>query len=216
MGMTIAQTPGLSAPMRRALAEAGFTTLADLDGQSRTALLHLHGVGKVGLERLAAALDAEGLALDDGHAAWTATDRGEAPMASGRSAEVTTTPTEQVPRDWLASLPWPRRVEQGLALLDLFEEVTGAPGSMWGPSIVGFGQAHYQYASGREGDTFRVGFSPRKAAITLYGLQSYGSQEELVASLGKVRLGKGCIYLNQLDDVDDAALRRLVAAAWAA
>ena len=60
-----------------------------------------------------------------------------------------------------------------------------------------------------------MGFSPRKAAVTLYGLQSYGSDEELVAALGTVRLGKGCIYLTRLEDVDTGALRRLVAAAWA-
>lgn len=214
MGMTIAETPGLSRPMRDALAQAGFTTLADLDGRSRTALLHLHGVGKVGLGRLEEAMRAEGLGLDAGHASWTATDRGERPLQSAGAAEVKTAPTEHSPREWIASLPWPRRVEQGLALLEIFEEVTGAPGRMWGPSMVGFGEAHYQYASGREGDTARVGFSPRKAAITLYGLQSYGSNEHLVEALGKTRLGKGCIYVNQLDDVDEAALRRLIAAAW--
>ncbi|WP_281964736.1 DUF1801 domain-containing protein [Serinicoccus marinus] len=215
MSMTIAETPGLSAPMRSALAEAGFTTLADLDGQSRTALLHLHGVGKVGLTRLQEAMEQEGLALDGGHASWTATDRGEAPLAAGRSAEAKTAPSGDSAREWIAQLPWPRRVEQGLRLLELFEDVTGAPARMWGPSMVGFGEAHYQYATGREGDTMRVGFSPRKGAITLYGLQSYGSHEDLVEALGRTRLGKGCIYVHKLEDIDLAALRRLVAAAWA-
>ncbi|WP_151524687.1 DUF1801 domain-containing protein [Serinicoccus kebangsaanensis] len=221
MGMTIAQTPGLSRPMRDALALAGFTTLADLDGQPRTAILGLHGVGKVGLTRLEGAMAAEGFSLEAGHAVWSATDRGEQPLAGSgpgtgaRRAEVRTTPTGESPREWIESLPWPRRVEQGLVLLDLFEDVTGAPARMWGPSMVGFGEAHYQYATGREGDTARVGFSPREGAITLYGLQSYGSNEQLVDALGKTRLGKGCIYVNQLEDIDTAALRRLVASAWA-
>ncbi|WP_083673369.1 DUF1801 domain-containing protein [Serinicoccus sp. CUA-874] len=159
----------------------------------------------------------EGLALRDGHAVWSATDRGERPLAGsgGRTAEAKTTPTGESPRAWIESLPWPKRVEQGLELLELFEDVTGAPPRMWGPSMVGFGEAHYQYATGREGDTARVGFSPRKGAITLYGLQSYGSREDLVEALGRTRLGKGCIYVNKLEDIDLAALRRLVAAAWA-
>lgn len=217
MSTSITDVPGVGNPLRRALAGAGFTTLADLDGQPRTALLNLHGVGKVGLSRLEAAMAQEGLALADGHAVWTATDRGEEPLAgSGRgAAELKTTATDASVREFLAAQPAPRD-EQGMTLLELFEDVTGAPGRMWGPSMVGFGEAHYQYATGREGDTMRVGFSPRKGAISLYGLQSYGSNAELVEGLGKTRLGKGCIYVNKLEDVDLDALRTLVRAAWEA
>lgn len=210
----IDDVPGLSAPLRRAMHQAGFNTLADLDGQARTALLHLHGVGKAGLDRLAAAMEANGFRLAEGHGVWTATDRGEKPLGEPLPDEVTTESTDQSPRDWIAALPWPRRVEQGFVLLNLFEDATGAAARMWGPSMVGFGEMHYQYATGRQGDAMRVGFSPRKAALTLYGLQSYGSEEDLIAQLGKVRLGKGCIYVNKLEDIDLGVLRQLIERAW--
>lgn len=210
----IDDVPGLSAPLRRALHEAGFDTLAELNGQARTALLNLHGVGKTGLDRLAAAMAAEGHALTEGHAVWTATDRGEQPLTPAEPVELKSAMTDVAPREWIASLPWPRRVEQGLQLLELFEEVTGTQGRMWGPTMVGFGEMHYQYATGRQGTAMRLGFSPRKTALTLYGLQYYGSQEELIAELGKVRLGAGCVYVNKLEDIDLGVLRRLIERAW--
>lgn len=125
-----------------------------------------------------------------------------------------TEPTEVPPRDWIESLPWPRRVTEGRELLALFTAETGTEPVMWGPSIVGYGTAHYRYDSGREGDWMRVGFSPRKAAISLYGLQYYGSNADRIVELGKVRLGAGCVYVNKLADIDLAALRGLVAHAW--
>lgn len=205
---------GLSAPLRRALHQAGFDTLADLNGQARTALLNLHGVGKAGVTSLAEAMAAEGHALAEGHAVRTATDQGDQPLNQAKANEPKTTVTQVVPAEWIRSLPWPRRVEQGLQLLTIFEDVTGTPGRMWGPSIVGFGEMHYQYATGRQGRWMRVGFSPRKAALTLYGLQFHGSQKDVIAELGKVRLGAGCVYVNKLEDVDLGVLRRLIERAW--
>lgn len=210
----IDDVPGLGAPLRRALHEAGFDTLAELDGQPRTALLNLHGVGKTGLDRLAAAMAAEGHALAEGHAVWTATDRGEQPLTEAKPVELKSAATDVSPREWIQSLPWPRRVEQGLQLLELFEEVTGTSGRMWGPTMVGFGELHYQYATGRRGTAMRLGFSPRKAALTLYGLQLYGSEGELIAELGKVRLGASCVYVNKLEDIDLSVLRSLLVRAW--
>lgn len=81
---------------------------------------------------------------------------------------------------------------------------------MWGPSIIGFGQYHYKYASGREGDSPAVAFSPRKASLVLYGLSDPPQAAPLLAALGKYRAGASCIYINKLADVDLAVLRRLL------
>ncbi len=81
---------------------------------------------------------------------------------------------------------------------------------MWGDSMVGFGSYHYKYASGREGDWFLTGFSPRKQSLTLYIMSGFADEEDLLARLGKHKTGKACLYVNSLDDVDLAALRELI------
>jgi hypothetical protein len=81
---------------------------------------------------------------------------------------------------------------------------------MWGKSIVGFGSHHYQYASGREGDWFVMGFSPRKQDLTLYLMSGVERHRELLGRLGKHKTGVGCLYLKTLDDVDLPTLRRLL------
>ena len=103
-----------------------------------------------------------------------------------------------------------RRRKDCQELVTLMSDVTGHPPKMWGTSIVGFGQAHYKYASGREGDAMLTGFSPRKQNLVLYlgpGIEN----TDLMARLGKHKAGKGCLYLNKLDDVDRAVLRTLIA-----
>ena len=120
---------------------------------------------------------------------------------------------------FLESVPDERRRAEGRELLALMRERTGEQPVMWGPSMVGFGSRHYAYESGREGDWFVVGFSPRKAALTLYGLQSaYRPEEteELLDRLGPHKLGKSCIYVSRLDKVDKAVLGELVDRAVAA
>jgi hypothetical protein len=95
-------------------------------------------------------------------------------------------------------------------LVGLMHEVTGRPAVLWGTSIVGFGSRHYRYASGREGDTAAVGFSPRKAQSVLYltgGLEDY---DDLLARLGQHTTGKGCLYLKRVDQADQQALREIV------
>jgi len=97
-------------------------------------------------------------------------------------------------------------------LLVWFEDITGLKPRMWGPSIIGFGRYHYKYESGREGDFMLTGFSPRKSAMTLYimpGFQSDEMQKKL-AVLGKHKLGKSCLYINRLSDVDLEVLREIV------
>ena len=99
-------------------------------------------------------------------------------------------------------------------MLALFGEATGEEPVMWGPSIVGYGAVHYTYESGREGDMGRVGFSPRSTSLVLYGLQDAPVSADLLERLGRHRRGVGCVYVNQLADVDLAVLRELVALAW--
>lgn len=128
--------------------------------------------------------------------------------------EVKTAPTGEDPVAYCAALPTARRRAEGARLLALFGEATGAPPVMWGPSMIGYGSQDHTYASGRGGTWFRVGFSPRKAAISLYGLQDAPGAQALLDRLGKHRRAVGCVYVNGLADVDEEVLRALVAHAW--
>jgi hypothetical protein len=94
-------------------------------------------------------------------------------------------------------------------LVAMMQEVTGAPPKMWGPSIVGFGSYRYVYESGREGEICLAGFSPRSGALVVY-LGPAIDNEKLMAKLGKHKRGKGCLYINRLDDIDRGVLRKLV------
>jgi hypothetical protein len=134
------------------------------------------------------------------------------------AAMATTAPTNADARAYLASVTNPRRRRDALALLDLMADVTGEPAVMWGGSMVGFGSYSYRYASGRAGDWFVVGFAPRAAALTVYGIHhddAYGVAADL-ARLGPHTTGKGCVYIKDLSLVDQAELTRLVRDAWAA
>lgn len=82
---------------------------------------------------------------------------------------------------------------------------------MWGPSIVGFGEYHYRYESGREGDFLITGFSPRKNALTIYIMPGFARYDALMARLGKFKTGRSCLYINKLDDVDLSVLEELIA-----
>lgn len=92
----------------------------------------------------------------------------------------------------------------------LMSQVTKAEPKMWGSSIIGFGQYHYKYASGRENDWMLVGFSPRKQNITLYIMAGFDRYDELLAKLGKFTTGKSCLYIKKLADVDKKVLKKLV------
>lgn len=95
-------------------------------------------------------------------------------------------------------------------LIDLMGEITGEPAVMWGPSIVGFGKYHYRYESGREGDMFVTGFSPRKQAMTVYVVDGFEHYPKLMEQLGKHKTGKSCLYIKRLSDVDETTLRELI------
>lgn len=125
-------------------------------------------------------------------------------------AENKTQPTGASVEEFIGSIPVDRRREDARAVLTLMREVTGEEPRMWGPSIVGFGDYHYQYESGREGDWFLAGFSPRKANLVLYIMSGFPRHAELMEKLGKHRTGQSCLYVNKLDDVDLDVLRELV------
>lgn len=102
--------------------------------------------------------------------------------------------------------------EDSMALLALMQSVSGYEPKMYGPSIVGFGNYHYKYASGHEGDAPLVGFSPRKAAISLYVYTGLAEHEHLLKNLGKFKMGKACIYAKKLSDINEQALVDLIKA----
>jgi Domain of unknown function (DU1801) len=103
-----------------------------------------------------------------------------------------------------------KKREDAYKLLDLFTETTGFEAKLWGPSIIGFGSYHYKYASGHEGDAPLVGFSPRKAKISLYFATGEWKREELLKDFGKHTTGKGCVYINKVSDIDVEVLKELI------
>ncbi len=98
-----------------------------------------------------------------------------------------------------------------LELLAMMEEITNSKAKMWGDTIVGFGNYHYKYASGREGDWFVTGFSPRKQNLTIYIMPGFSNYETLMTKIGKHKTSKSCLYVKRLDDLDRKILKRLVA-----
>jgi hypothetical protein len=124
-------------------------------------------------------------------------------------AENKTKPTDVDPRAFVDQVVNAQRRQDGQELIALMQEITGHPPKMWGPSIIGFDRYHYKYASGREGDAPLTGFSPRSAELVLYvgpGLDN----ATLMAALGKHRVGKGCLYIKKLDDIDREVLKALI------
>ena len=103
-----------------------------------------------------------------------------------------------------------RKRADSFQVLEMMETITGEKAAMWGTSIVGFGCYHYRYASGREGDSPLVGFSPRKAALTLYIVPGFSSYETLMKKLGKYKTGRSCLYIKKLEDVHLPTLRELI------
>lgn len=126
-----------------------------------------------------------------------------------------TLPTNEDVLTFLSTVEPAVRRQDGLALLGICREATGVEPRMWGPSIVGFGMHHYVYASGREGDTAAVGFSPRKAQISLYLLPGVDHYEDELHRLGKHTTGKGCIYIKRLSDINVDVLREMVRKSFA-
>jgi hypothetical protein len=126
-------------------------------------------------------------------------------------AENKTKPTDASVEAYLSAIEDGGRRDDCRAIETLMARVTAAPPRMWGASIVGFGSYHYKYASGREGDACVTGFSSRKGDISVYLVASGAEQEQLLALLGRHKMGKACLYIRKLADIDMAILERLVA-----
>jgi hypothetical protein len=125
-------------------------------------------------------------------------------------AEIKTKQNDSCVTDFLNSVSDEKKRQDSFTILELMQEVTGAQPKMWGDSIVGFGTYHYKYASGREGDWFLVGFSPRKQNLTLYIMSGLDQSENLLQDLGKYKTGKSCLYINRVADIDLQTLQKLV------
>lgn len=121
-----------------------------------------------------------------------------------------TKPTDAAVDAFLDEVGDPARRDECRTILELMREVTGAEPKMWVGGMVGFGSYHYRYESGREGDWFVTGFSPRKANLTLYIMAGFDRYEVLLERLGKFKTGKSCLYLKRLSDVDIDVLEELV------
>ncbi len=103
-----------------------------------------------------------------------------------------------------------KKRSDSLDILDMMKKITKEEPKMWGDSIVGFGSYHYKYASGREGDWFLTGFSPRKQNLSLYIMSGFNEYGELLKKLGKHKTSKSCLYIKSLDDIDTKALKQLI------
>ncbi len=125
-------------------------------------------------------------------------------------AENKTRPTKLSVASFINSIEPAERRKDCRTLVKLMKDVTKASPKMWGSSIVGFGTYHYKYASGREGDFFLAGFSPRKNDLTLYVMAGFDRYPELMKKLGTYKTGRSCLYVKRLDDVDMKVLKRLV------
>ncbi|TWT03333.1 DUF1801 domain-containing protein [Planococcus sp. CPCC 101016] len=111
---------------------------------------------------------------------------------------------------FLESVEHPKKRQDAYRLLELFEQTSGFPARMWGSSIIGFGSYHYVYKTGHEGNAPLVGFSPRKAKISLYFATGDEDRGPLLEKFGKHTSGKGCVYINKVEDVDLDVLKQLI------
>ncbi len=121
-----------------------------------------------------------------------------------------TTATDQSIVEFIEQIESPQKRKDAYQLLDIFTEMTGYEAKMWGPSIIGFGTYHYKYESGHEGDAPLVGFSPRKAKISLYFATGDSEREDLLKDFGKHTTGKACVYINKVADIDVDVLKALI------
>ena len=127
-----------------------------------------------------------------------------------------TRPTSQSVTAFINGVKHETRRKDAKTLLAMMKKVTGEKAKMWGPSMIGFGEYHYKYESGREGDMLAVGFSPRGANMALYVLGSLGEDEPLLKKLGPYKNGKSCLYITSLDKVDLGVLEKIVVKSYKA
>ena len=124
--------------------------------------------------------------------------------------ELKTKETDASVEVFLDSIEDEQRREDCKAVAQLMQQVTKEKPKMWGSSIVGFGQYHYKYASGHEGNAALTGFSPRKQALTLYIMGGFDTYNDLMSKLGTYKIGKACLYVKRLADIDQKVLKELI------
>ncbi len=112
--------------------------------------------------------------------------------------------------DYLTTVEDPQKRDDCHRLVKIMEKITGKPAKMWGASMVGFGTYYYKYKSGHEGDCFLVGFSPRKSNLSIYIMAGFDRYPELMKDLGKYKIGKSCLLVKKLDDIDGSVLINLI------
>ncbi|TKB43852.1 DUF1801 domain-containing protein [Thalassotalea mangrovi] len=122
--------------------------------------------------------------------------------------------TDLNPDTFIAAIEHPVKRQDSEQLLQLFSSITKQKPQLWGTSIIGFGQYHYRYESGREGDFLRTGFAPRKQNIAIYIMPGFAPYQPLLNKLGKHKIGKSCLYINKLADIDMTILTRLIETAY--
>jgi hypothetical protein len=125
-------------------------------------------------------------------------------------AEIKTQKNDDSVDAFIAGIEDEGKRDDSKTLVGMMEKVTGEQPAMWGPSIIGFGDQRYQYESGREGDWFKIGFSPRKQSLTVYVTDYLPDDDPLMAKLGKYTTGKACIHIKRLEDVDTDVLEALI------
>jgi hypothetical protein len=128
-------------------------------------------------------------------------------MAKTKTAKI-----DKDPLDFINALKDETKRDDSMELVKLMSEITGEEPYMYGSSIVGFGNYHYKYASGHEGDAPLAGFSPRKDALTIYMASEFNGRDEMLAKLGKHKNSKGCIYVKKLEDIDRKVLKKIITA----
>ncbi|MGB4776312.1 MAG: DUF1801 domain-containing protein [Daejeonella sp.] len=126
-------------------------------------------------------------------------------MAKNKTLE-----TQNSVADFLTTITDEKKRKDCVTIIDLITEHTGLEPKMWGTSIIGFGAYHYKYESGREGDAPLTGLAPRVNAITLYLGSDFEKREELLSKFGKYKAGKGCIYIQKIEDIDKDILIQMV------
>jgi hypothetical protein len=125
-------------------------------------------------------------------------------------ADLKTKPTEQSVDEFIEGIEDEKKRNDSRIIVRIMREETGLEPRMWGESMVGFGQYHYKYASGHEGNAFLTGFSPRKRNLTVYIVSGFEQYKSLLQELGKFKTGKACLYISKIEDVNLDILRQLI------
>jgi hypothetical protein len=130
-------------------------------------------------------------------------------------SEQKTTETLVSVNNYISQISDSAKQSDATEILEMLAEITGQPAKMWGPSIIGFGKYSYVYDSGHSGEMCKIGFSPRKRELVLYIVNGFEQFDELLSKLGKHKIGKSCLYIKRLSDVDVGIVRQIAQQSYA-